>query len=242
MSLDAGFVRADLQEFLDGRGIDTRTIWTGNVTRQPMLGGVDVRVPDDGLVGLVIQVEAQRAEARGRADDAGLRLEEDDRILRNGRVGLLGVVDIIESDGDELGGRRHAGAEPRLAFNQRKFLRVEFLELGQSFDERADFGAEDLIDFVVARILDQLAGDGIACTPRGVIVVAAPWNFPYAIPANGVVGALRGRFAHPVIDSRPDGGSPTDARTQIAWGLSYIAGRWGTPMAAWNHFQYARWY
>jgi CDP-6-deoxy-D-xylo-4-hexulose-3-dehydrase len=46
---DAGFERADLQEFLDGRGIDTRTVWTGNVTRQPMLGGVATRVPDDGL-------------------------------------------------------------------------------------------------------------------------------------------------------------------------------------------------
>src|SRR5206468_6189217 len=45
----AGFQRADLQEFLDGRGIDTRTIWTGNVTRQPMLGGVQTRVPADGL-------------------------------------------------------------------------------------------------------------------------------------------------------------------------------------------------
>jgi CDP-6-deoxy-D-xylo-4-hexulose-3-dehydrase len=46
---DAGFERADLQEFLDGRGIDTRTIWTGNVTRQPMLGRADVRVPGSGL-------------------------------------------------------------------------------------------------------------------------------------------------------------------------------------------------
>ena len=46
---DAGFERADLQEFLDGRGIDTRTIWTGNVTRQPMLGGVEVRRPPGGL-------------------------------------------------------------------------------------------------------------------------------------------------------------------------------------------------
>ena len=45
----AGFERAHLQEFLDGRGIDTRTIWTGNVTRQPMLGGVEVRTPADGL-------------------------------------------------------------------------------------------------------------------------------------------------------------------------------------------------
>ncbi len=46
---DAGFARADLQEFLDTRGIDTRTIWTGNVTRQPMLRGVEVRRPAGGL-------------------------------------------------------------------------------------------------------------------------------------------------------------------------------------------------
>jgi CDP-6-deoxy-D-xylo-4-hexulose-3-dehydrase len=46
---NAGFVRGDLQRFLDDHGIDTRTIWTGNVTRQPMLKGVEVRVPADGL-------------------------------------------------------------------------------------------------------------------------------------------------------------------------------------------------
>jgi CDP-4-dehydro-6-deoxyglucose reductase, E1 len=46
---DAGFVRADLQRYLDDLGIDTRTIWTGNATRQPMLRGVDVRQPAGGL-------------------------------------------------------------------------------------------------------------------------------------------------------------------------------------------------
>jgi CDP-6-deoxy-D-xylo-4-hexulose-3-dehydrase len=46
---DAGFARPDIQRFLDGRGIDTRTIWTGNVARQPMLRGRAVRLPDDGL-------------------------------------------------------------------------------------------------------------------------------------------------------------------------------------------------
>ncbi|MCB0994941.1 MAG: DegT/DnrJ/EryC1/StrS family aminotransferase [Acidimicrobiales bacterium] len=46
---DAGFVRADLQQYLDGLGIDTRTIWTGNVTRQPMMNGVASRTPADGL-------------------------------------------------------------------------------------------------------------------------------------------------------------------------------------------------
>ncbi len=46
---DAGFKRPDIQEFLDGRGIDTRTIWTGNVARQPMVKGVPLVLPKDGL-------------------------------------------------------------------------------------------------------------------------------------------------------------------------------------------------
>ena len=45
----AGFGRPDIQRFLDDRGVDTRTIWTGNVARQPMLRGRTVRLPDDGL-------------------------------------------------------------------------------------------------------------------------------------------------------------------------------------------------
>jgi CDP-6-deoxy-D-xylo-4-hexulose-3-dehydrase len=46
---DAGFHRSDLQEYLDGARIDSRTVWTGNVTRQPMMKGVTYRVPTDGL-------------------------------------------------------------------------------------------------------------------------------------------------------------------------------------------------
>ncbi|MFM8305367.1 MAG: DegT/DnrJ/EryC1/StrS family aminotransferase [Actinomycetota bacterium] len=46
---DAGFARPDLQVHLDGHGIDTRTIWTGNVARQPMLAGRAVVLPPDGL-------------------------------------------------------------------------------------------------------------------------------------------------------------------------------------------------
>jgi CDP-6-deoxy-D-xylo-4-hexulose-3-dehydrase len=46
---DAGFERAELQQFLDERGVDTRTVWTGNVTRQPMMRGVRHRTPPGGL-------------------------------------------------------------------------------------------------------------------------------------------------------------------------------------------------
>jgi CDP-4-dehydro-6-deoxyglucose reductase, E1 len=45
----AGFGRPDLQEYLDSVKVDTRTIWSGNITRHPMMQGVEYRVPDDGL-------------------------------------------------------------------------------------------------------------------------------------------------------------------------------------------------
>jgi RHH-type proline utilization regulon transcriptional repressor/proline dehydrogenase/delta 1-pyrroline-5-carboxylate dehydrogenase len=40
------------------------------------------------------------------------------------------------------------------------------------------------------RVLDNLAADGVRAAPVGTVLVAGPWNFPYAIPANGVCSAL----------------------------------------------------
>lgn len=34
----------------------------------------------------------------------------------------------------------------------------------------------------------------------------------------------------------------TNPRTQIVWGLGYIAGRYGTPCGAWEHSQAKNWY
>ena len=46
---DAGFTRSDLQQFLEGRDVDTRTVWTGNAVRQPMMKNVRSRFPDAGM-------------------------------------------------------------------------------------------------------------------------------------------------------------------------------------------------
>ena len=46
---DAGFDRPDVQEYLDSVHVDTRTVWSGNITRHPMMAGVEYRVPADGL-------------------------------------------------------------------------------------------------------------------------------------------------------------------------------------------------
>ena len=46
---DAGFTRSDLQQFLEAREIDTRTVWTGNAVRQPMMKNVSYRAPENGM-------------------------------------------------------------------------------------------------------------------------------------------------------------------------------------------------
>ena len=46
---ESGIARAEVQEYLDGHDVDTRTVWTGNVARQPMMRGATFRVPGSGL-------------------------------------------------------------------------------------------------------------------------------------------------------------------------------------------------
>ena len=45
---EGGFARSTFQTELESRGIDTRMVWTGNVTRQPMMRGVDFRTAPEG--------------------------------------------------------------------------------------------------------------------------------------------------------------------------------------------------
>lgn len=57
----------------------------------------------------------------------------------------------------------------------------------------ADVEVSEAIDFAeyYSRSLDDLAWhDGTVAEPYGIVVVTPPWNFPYAIPAGGVLAAL----------------------------------------------------
>ena len=46
---DAGIRRADFQQHMEGHGVDTRMVWTGNVLRQPGFKGIAHRQPEAGL-------------------------------------------------------------------------------------------------------------------------------------------------------------------------------------------------
>jgi CDP-4-dehydro-6-deoxyglucose reductase, E1 len=46
---ESGIRRAEFQEHMEAHGVDTRMVWTGNVTRQPAFAKVPHRVPAGGL-------------------------------------------------------------------------------------------------------------------------------------------------------------------------------------------------
>lgn len=81
-----------------------------------------------------------------------------------------------------------------MAADRGRTLAVMAHETGKTVRE-GDPEVSEALDFARwaaagTRTLDALAADGVACHPVGVVVVAGPWNFPYAIPANGVLSAL----------------------------------------------------
>ncbi|WP_436772418.1 DegT/DnrJ/EryC1/StrS family aminotransferase [Yinghuangia sp. YIM S09857] len=45
---EAGFSRGDLQQFLEARGVSTRTVWSGNILRQPGFKDIAHRADPDG--------------------------------------------------------------------------------------------------------------------------------------------------------------------------------------------------
>lgn len=69
---DAGFTRSDLQEFLEERGISTRTVWTGNIARQPLMKNARFRQPAGGLP------NADRVMESGMLLTMNHRLDDDD--------------------------------------------------------------------------------------------------------------------------------------------------------------------
>src|SRR5450631_979439 len=65
------------------------------------------------------------------AGERGIGLEEEDRLRGNRIAGLLGVVGVVQTDGDELRDAGDGGAEPRRARYGGKRRRVEGGELRQ---------------------------------------------------------------------------------------------------------------
>jgi len=70
-----------------------------------------------------------------------------------------------------------------MALDAGKVVRESDTEVSEAIDGARYYGDHALG-------LATLHGGGGAFTPYGVVVVAPPWNFPYAIPSGGVLAAL----------------------------------------------------
>jgi len=66
------------------------------------------------------------------------------------------------------------------------------------------------------------------------------WNVYAGNPSSGAYGIPQAVPGSKMAAAGPDWQS--NPATQIAWGLSYIAGRYGNPCAAWAHSQASNWY
>jgi CDP-6-deoxy-D-xylo-4-hexulose-3-dehydrase len=49
LASNAGFRRAEFQQWMEQHGVDTRMVWTGNITRQPAFRDIKFRQPPAGL-------------------------------------------------------------------------------------------------------------------------------------------------------------------------------------------------
>ena len=85
-----------------------------------------------------------------------------------------------------------AGVLRRERFDTIQVMADEAVKVGREGDPEVS----EAIDFakyygsVGLDVLEQQRAEGAELRPRGVVVVASPWNFPYAIPAGGVLAAL----------------------------------------------------
>jgi RHH-type transcriptional regulator, proline utilization regulon repressor / proline dehydrogenase / delta 1-pyrroline-5-carboxylate dehydrogenase len=73
-----------------------------------------------------------------------------------------------------------------------ELIAVMLLDAGKRADQ-ADAEVSEAIDFAeyyAANFLEHAQRPELALTPKGVVLVTPPWNFPLAIPASGTLAAL----------------------------------------------------
>ncbi|HEX5858351.1 MAG TPA: lytic transglycosylase domain-containing protein, partial [Microbacterium sp.] len=66
------------------------------------------------------------------------------------------------------------------------------------------------------------------------------WNYQAYNRSSGAFGIPQALPGNKMATAGADW--QTSAATQVAWGLGYISGRYGTPCGAWSHSQSVGWY
>ena len=142
--------------------------------------------------------EAGRAWSHTPADDRGRVLDAAADVMEGGRADAVAVM-------ASEAGKTFAEADP---------------EASEGIDYARWYGAQtDLL----ARLEDEVASE-----PCGVVVVSPPWNFPYAIPAGGVLAAVAA--GNPVLLENP---VPRRRPPRLCWSNSCRRRDWVTVGSNW---------
>ena len=83
-------------------------------------------------------------------------------------------------------------------------------------------------------------GDGQFSCLESLWEKESNWNYQAYNAGSGATGIPQSLPGNKMASAGADW--QTNAATQIAWGLGYIAGSYGTPCAAWGHSQATDWY
>ncbi len=146
------------------------TDWTRAVNRRWILAAMDdVELPSFDFVDSVAGIDAVVADARQAAAEWAMSSLDDRRKL------LAAIADEME----ERRGRTLAV----MAQTACKTVAEGDPEVSEAVDFARYYGW-------CTRDLGARIERGRQFTPHGVVLVASPWNFPYAIPAGGVFAAL----------------------------------------------------
>ena len=195
----------------------------------------------DGLVILVTRVQTVIGSQAVtvpfqvvRQDDASL-LRGREVVATRGQEGQQVVTyEAYLVDGVEIG--RTVLAQSVLAAPVDQVVRVGTQELPQVASVEPGTARAIGLEMVLARGWDQ---QEFACLDS-LWTKESNWRVNAANTSSGAYGIPQALPGSKMASAGADW--QTNPATQIAWGLSYIAGRYSTPCGAWSFFQARNWY
>jgi RHH-type proline utilization regulon transcriptional repressor/proline dehydrogenase/delta 1-pyrroline-5-carboxylate dehydrogenase len=163
--------------------LDVLHRWTPPAVVQPVVGSQEVEAP-----GSVAGIDPSNRRALHRYGVADVAIV--DRAVAAARSGLAAWSGRSPAARRAVLGR----VADVLAERRLDLLATMAHDAGKTLAE-GDPEVSEAVDFaryygVCGDVIGELRGEGLAFDPLGVVVVAAPWNFPLAIPLGGVVAAL----------------------------------------------------
>jgi hypothetical protein len=180
--------------------------------------------------------EAARTEAADRAEHARARAEAD-------RQAALAAQRLAEEEA-----RQQAEAEEKARAEAAALAEAEAAARAdaerQAAEERAARSSDrSVVDpkGVAREMMGRhgWGGDQFSCLEQ-LWEKESHWDHTAQNPSSGAYGIPQALPGSKMASAGSDW--QTNPATQIAWGLGYIAERYGTPCSAWGHSQSVNWY